>query len=189
MDTPEFRARLRAGAAGAFDQVYAHFHPPLYRYLARLSLDVSLAEELLQEVWLRFADRAHTLPDEIELGAWLFTVARNLYLSQRRREAVRRRWLRATPADASASGSQASPFEALCSSRAQLELEAGLAALPEHQREILILVAIEQLSPSQAARILEIEPAAARKRLMRARQLLAEHLQHERAPRSAKEVT
>jgi RNA polymerase sigma factor (sigma-70 family) len=189
VDPDSLRHRLQAGDPGAFDEVYERYRPGLYRYLARLSQSRELTEELLQEVWIRFADHARSLPAEIELGAWLFTVARNLYRTQRRRQVLSRRWLRELALAWSTRQRPESPFEALAASRMQHQLEVALAALPETYREVVLLVVIEHLTPGQAARVLGVSPEATRQRLARARQLLARALARSDAPEPVGEST
>jgi RNA polymerase sigma-70 factor (ECF subfamily) len=103
------------------------------------------------------------------LRAWLYTVARNLYRSHRRRARLDldllRFWRRASRDQSPAP----SPHEMAVVSQAERQLEAAVAALPLAQREILLLVAVEGFSPSQAAAILRLRPEAARQRLRRAR--------------------
>ena len=74
-------ARLRNGDPAAFDAVHGAFNTRLFNFLARLSRRRDVAEDLLEETWLRFVDRAPRLRDDTRLGPFLFTVARNLYVS------------------------------------------------------------------------------------------------------------
>jgi DNA-directed RNA polymerase specialized sigma24 family protein len=68
---------LPRGDTHAFDQAYARLRAPLYAFLVRLTGRAALAEDLLQETWLRLARSAAALPLETELRPWLFTVSRN----------------------------------------------------------------------------------------------------------------
>jgi RNA polymerase sigma-70 factor (ECF subfamily) len=77
----ELVAQLRTGDAAAFDRVYEEFNARLFSFLARLSRNRDVAEDLLEETWLRFVDRAPKLRPDTTLGPFLFTVARNLHLS------------------------------------------------------------------------------------------------------------
>src|SRR6185369_12964348 len=110
----------------------------------------AIAEELLQETWVRLATHARALARDTNLRAWLYTVARNLYRSHRRRALLDlellRFWRRASREHSPA----ASPHEMAVVSEAERRLEAAVAALPLAQREILLLVAVEEFSPSQA---------------------------------------
>ena len=169
-------ARLRAGDVAAFDQVYEWYRPRLFSFLTRLSGQSAVAEELVQETFLRLARHAPRLEPTTRLAAWLFTVARNLHSSQRRwalldigRLAELRIW-------AKLSGPAPCPFAHASAGETERQLELGLAALPLDQREVLLLVAQEGMTPSEAAWVVGIEPSAARQRLSRARAMLREHL-------------
>src|SRR4051812_30339570 len=74
-------ARLRHGDADAFDEVHAAFNSRLFNFLARLSRRRDVAEDLLEETWLRFVARAPRLRADTQLAPFLFTVARNLHVS------------------------------------------------------------------------------------------------------------
>src|SRR5438128_7281054 len=73
--------RLRQGDADAFDAVYAAFNTRLFTFLVRLSRRRDVAEDLLEETWLRLVKHARRLRADTKLGPWLFTVARNLHVS------------------------------------------------------------------------------------------------------------
>jgi RNA polymerase sigma-70 factor (ECF subfamily) len=75
---PELVGRLIAGDGAAFDAVLDQWHGPLYGWLVRSTGRPEVAEELLQETFLRLARSAPRLAPDTRLGPWLFTVARNL---------------------------------------------------------------------------------------------------------------
>lgn len=175
-------ARLRAGDAAAFDLVYERFNAPLFSFLARLSRRRDVAEDLVEETWLRLVHRSAALQDDTRLGPWLFTVARNLYVSFRRSRLVE---------DSHAGGliglwpfgsPPASPLESLTSSEAEQRIEAALGTLPVACREALLLVGVEGMRPAEAAVVCGITPEAMRQRLSRARALLAARLEEAGAP-------
>jgi hypothetical protein len=70
-------ARLKRGEPAAFDEAFDAYGSRLFSFLVRLSHRWEVAEDLLQETWLRLATRAPLLRDDTRLSAWLFTVARN----------------------------------------------------------------------------------------------------------------
>lgn len=170
----ELLSGLRAADAAAFDALYARYRAPLFSFLMRLSGRRWLAEDLLQDTWLRLAKHAVELPPDTALRPWLFTVARNAFVSYRRwavLDADRLRELGLWPGRASET-----PFELAAANETERALEAGLAALPVAQREVLLLCAVERMEPSEAAAVLGLKPEAVRQRLSRARSMLAEHL-------------
>src|SRR5436309_15785037 len=68
--------RLRRGDADAFDAVHLAFNRLVFTFLVRLSRRRDVAEDLLEETWLRFVKHATRLRADTRLGPWLFTVAR-----------------------------------------------------------------------------------------------------------------
>src|SRR5205814_1201913 len=80
--------RLRQGDADAFDAVHLEFNRLVFTLLVRLSRRRDVAEDLLEETWLRFVKHARRLRADTTLGAWLFTVVRNLHVSYQRSRAL-----------------------------------------------------------------------------------------------------
>ncbi len=142
----ELVARLRRGDAGAFDEIYAWMRPRLWSFLARMTGRRDVADDLAQEVWLRLARNAHKLADDTRLPAWLFAVARNLYVSQwRSAQAARALAGELLPPEAVA----ASPFEAAAESQTAARVERAIAGLPPSYREIVLLCTVEGLGPAK----------------------------------------
>ena len=130
----------------------------------------SVAEDLLEETWLRLVSSGEDLRPDTQLGAWLFTVARNLYVSHCRNRAREQSYT----ADLSLlwpSGLAQSPFDLACLNEFEQRLEAALGVAPIY-REVLLLVAVEGLRPVDAAKVCRISPETLRQRLSRARQLI-----------------
>ncbi len=170
-------ARIRAGDAAAFDIVYAEYNVRLFNFLARLSRRREVAEDLLDETWLRFVDRAAKLRPDTQLGPFLFTVARNLYISYCRSRMLEDAqsaeaiglWPLGSPSP--------SPFDATVANETGRRLDEAIAALPAAHREALLLVAVEGMTPTEAAAICGITPEAMRQRLSRARAVVARQLE------------
>jgi RNA polymerase sigma-70 factor (ECF subfamily) len=166
---------LRRGNPRAFDLVFAAYRPRVFGFLLRLSGRPELAEDLLQETFLRLASHAHRLEPDTRLRPWLFTVARNLFVSYQRWAWVDgdrllelgRRMLGWTPD---------TPHHTAEASESGRRMEAALQTIPAASREVLLLVVLEGMEPSEAAEILGIKPEAARQRLARARAILAASL-------------
>jgi RNA polymerase sigma factor (sigma-70 family) len=166
-------ARLKAGDASAFEAVYEAYRPRLFSFLARLCRRRDLAEDLLDDVWLRLVATAPRLDEDSCLAAWLFTVARNLYASWCRHRALDEGRVSDDEATWSLPAAGESPFESAARSETERRLERGLAGLSARDREVLLLVGLEGLSPSDAAVVLGLPPQVLRKRLQRARERLA----------------
>ncbi len=184
-------AQLRVGDAAAFDRVYAELNTRLFSFLARLSRNRNVAEDLLEETWLRLVDRAPKLRPDTRLGPFLFTVARNLYVSYCRSRMMEDSqtvdmiglWPLGTPPP--------SPLESTMASETARRIEAALAQLPAMYRETLLLVAFEGMRPAEAAAVCGITPEAMRQRLTRARDAISRRLDEhdERVLVALKQVT
>jgi len=168
--------QVREGDRGAFDEVYVRFNARLFGFLARLTRSRDVAEDLLEETWLRFVAHAERLDADTRLGPWLFTVARNLHLSYCRSRAFEETgWgdgIGLWP-----SSTRESPFEQTAGSELERRLEVALASLPVAFREVLLLVGVEGMRPSEAAVVCGVSPETLRQRLKRARDLLAARLE------------
>ncbi len=165
---------LRRLDAETVDAVVTEYAPRLNAFLRRLGASASIAEELVQETLVRLVQHAPRLRDDTRVGAWVFTVARNLWRSHRRWA-----WLDGTRLLELASGPRPltpTPADNLDVARAQKRLTAAVSALPEPQREVFLLVVGEGLDPIDVAAILGLSPDATRQRLARARRTLEEAL-------------
>jgi RNA polymerase sigma-70 factor (ECF subfamily) len=175
-------ARLRRRDGAAFDAVHDAFNARLFNFLARLSGSRAVAEDLLEETWLRLVARAPRLRPDTRLAPWLFTVARNLYISYRRSRALEDSHAAGLMALWPAGSPVPSPFEWTAAHEIERRIEQALRDLPVSCREALLLVAIEGQSPAEAAAICGISPEAMRQRLSRARAMLAKKLDGSGAP-------
>lgn len=178
-------ARLRAGDCAALDAVYDRFNTPLFNFLARMARRRDVAEDLLEETWVRLIARAPELRTDTRLGPWLFTVARNLYVSHRRSRALEDSHAAGLTGGWSSPSPEPSPFESAAATEAERRIEAALGELPVLYRETLLLVGVEGMRPAEAAEVCGITPEAMRQRLSRARALMARHLEEFHGPRLA----
>lgn len=165
-------ARLGDKDPDAFDAVHAAFNARLFNFLGRLCRRRDLAEDLLEETWLRLVAHAGRLEPDTRLGPWLFTVARHLHVSYCRSRAIEDsrgpNLLGLWPYHPAG----ASPFEEAARNELERRIERALAALPAQSREVLLLVGVQGLEPSEAAIVCGVTPEAVRQRLSRARAML-----------------
>lgn len=175
-------ALLRRRDPRGFDQAYASYGARLYSFLGRLlgSDQRHLADDLLQQTFLRLAEHGPDLRADSDLRAWLFTVARNAFLGHLR--STKR--LREHPGLA-----LVADYSADAEARLLLgDVEQALARLKLEDRELLLLVGVEGLEPLAVSRMLDVEPATLRKRLARARQRLLSELERAAKAGTGKEA-
>jgi RNA polymerase sigma-70 factor (ECF subfamily) len=164
--------RLRQGDAGAFDEVFRLHERGLYAFLRRLTRDDAVALELTQETWLKLASEAPWLRDDTVLRAWLFTVARNFFLSHRRWSLLDGSRLTELFSWTKGHVDERTPEAGAQASQEQRRLARAFEGLSLKDREVLALVAGEGLEPQDAAAVAGIKPEAFRQRLSRARERL-----------------
>jgi len=155
------------GRPDAFVEVAQRHEAAVHAFLARRA-GRQAADDLLGEVWVRaFAARGGYDPARTDARPWLYGIARNV---------LRAHWsARLAPAGAAADV-PADPWddvvERLDSAAAVQGLVSALRALPGPERDVLLLVAWEQLTPAEAAAVLGVPQGTARSRLHRARAAL-----------------
>ena len=173
--------RLRRGDADAFDAVHLAYNRLVFTFLVRLSRRRDVAEDLLEETWLRFVKHARRLRADSRLGPWLFTVARNLHVSYQRSRALEDSAAASLMALWPINLARASPFEAAAASELERRIERALAGMPAASREVLLLVGVAGLDHSDAADVCGVTPEALRQRLHRARETLSKALERDSA--------
>jgi RNA polymerase sigma-70 factor (ECF subfamily) len=169
--------RLGDGDAAAFDAVYGEYRARLYSFLVRLSRRREVAEDLLEETWLRLVEHAGRLKPDTQLGPWLFTVARNLYFSYCRSRTVEDERVAGLMGLWSTAVARPSPFEEAAAAELERRVEQALTVMPLHYREVLLLSLVEEMTPAEMAIVCGVTPEALRQRLLRARAMLARELE------------
>jgi len=150
------------GPEARFRRVFAHLQPVADYAARRGSSDPeAIAAETMAIAWRRL-DR---VPVD-DPRPWLFVTARNLLMAERRKSSRRSQADRAL----------ARPDAVPAVESADPAVTRALRALPERDREALLLVAWEDLTPARAAEALGIAPVAFRVRLLRARRRFARSL-------------
>jgi len=137
--------RFQGGDAGAFELLMRRHRGPTFTFLSRLTGDRPLAEDLLQETWLRVIGAAPRWEARARFRTWLYTVARNLAADEARRRALRR----SAPLDGPGPDGQPpldrladpgpGPEDGAADAQLRPRLLAAVAALPEEQREVFVL--------------------------------------------------
>lgn len=144
--------------------------PALRRYARALLRDPVQADDLVQDCLERAVAKRGTWRRPGNLRAWLFTIMHNLHANQMRGLARQPASLSLDQApEPSASARQ---VESVAASEAL----AAFAQLSEDQREVLLLVAVEQLRYREVAEVLDLPLGTVMSRLGRAREILRQAL-------------
>lgn len=146
--------------------------PHLRRFAVSLLRNRYQADDLVQDCLVRALTKKHLFRTGTNLRSWLFTVMHNLFIDHQRHANDRRL------ADVSLDALDRVGVQPRQGHRLVLkELETALAALPDQQRSVLLLVALEGYSYQEAAMMTRVPIGTVRSRVSRARGLLREKLQ------------
>ena len=167
-------------AEARFSRLYRDHEREILRYALRRSAEPEDAADVVAETFLVAWRRLGEVPVDEGARLWLYATARRVLanhkrgskrrtrLAERLREELRRQLPLRPAAD-----------------RPVLD---ALAAMTDADRELLMLVGMEELSPSEAARVLGISTMAARTRLHRARRRLRARLAEHPEERQPSEI-
>ena len=152
-----------------FAVLFDRHAPHIYRYLARRA-GRQAADDLVAETFLAaFARRDRYDLAHADARPWLYGIATNL-VGQHRRDLARQYRIRqAAPAEAEVPGHADRVAADVTAQSMRPLLDAALAALPAGDRDVLLLIAWEQLTYQEVSRALGIPVGTVRSRLHRAR--------------------
>lgn len=186
MTDDELMARFRRGDMGAFEEIYERYSRLVFHVCRLLLGDAGLAEEAMQETFLRVARGVGEYRGEGKFKAWVMTLCRNCCLTQAKYKRARQ-VESAERVGADAAGSRVPirlwPGE-VAETREQVDLvERGLAELPPRQREAVLLYAVDGLGYREVAEVMEIPMNTVKTLIFRARASLTEFLDHKNGER------
>lgn len=144
--------------------------PHLRRYSRALLGDRALAEDLVQDTLERAWSRFHMWREGSNLRTWLFTIMHNLHANLARNASRR-------PQSATIDDDFTLPVRPVQEDQMEVAaIETALARLPLEQRQVVLLVGMEEMSYQEAAASLEIPVGTVMSRLHRGRERLREAL-------------
>jgi RNA polymerase sigma-70 factor (ECF subfamily) len=146
----------------------------LFRVAHSVLRNPAEAEDAVQDTFVRVLQHRRALPDVRDLRVWLVRITWNLALDRRRR--IRPDQIDATFAASLVAVHQPAD-EALHQSQRMAAVLRELERLPKAERQVLLLSALEELSTTEIAQILQRSDSAVRALLHRARTRLRERLE------------
>ena len=154
-----------------YEQLVKHYHADVYRYGYWLCKDADIAQDLVQETFLRAWKSLDSLLDANAAKAWLITILRRE--NARRFERKQFAFDDDTEQDSLPDNEQTSAEQNIDNAK----LREHLAALPEEYREPLVLQALGGFSSDDIANLLQLNVNTVNTRLFRARKLLRNSLE------------
>src|SRR5258706_6200709 len=165
-------AALRGYATGddsAYARLYAVLKPSLYRYFLRAPRNGAMAEDLLQQTFLRIHQARDRFQPDTDANPWVFSIARRLLIDEYRRQ--HRGFLRPAGLNPEPAlwADEMPADEAIHRMRMVERVDEHLRKLPDGQRRAYELVAKEGYPPREAACQLGTTVNAIKVRLHRVR--------------------
>lgn len=139
--------------------------PRLRRYARAMLGDRAAADDLVQDTLERAWSRSGQWRPGSDLRAWLFGIMHNLRVDQLRRAGIATLSFDDEHIDVPTRATQADLLEVR-------DLDAAMALLPEEQRSVLLLIALEEMSYQEVAATLGIPIGTVMSRLARGRERL-----------------
>ena len=156
---------FQRGSREAFEELFARYREPLYRFFRRRLENTQRAEDLTQEAFVAVIQATERYEPRARMKTYLYGIALNLLRAERREQAKKH------------SAEILCEPSATSSSDAEIWVRDALRKLGSTEREILMLREYEQLSYSEIAGIFRLPVNTVRSRLFRARMALKEHLE------------
>jgi RNA polymerase sigma factor (sigma-70 family) len=156
---------VRAGSESAFETIVERYRRALMRYVSRL-LPPERAEDVVQQAFVNAYEAMHRDSAELNLRPWLYRIAHNTALN-----ALRDRGLRHDELDERLDGVER-PDQSLERRQGLRDVLVAVQALPERQRDAILLRELEGRSYEEIALALGVTDGAVRQLLNRARNSL-----------------
>jgi RNA polymerase sigma-70 factor (ECF subfamily) len=180
-------AGLKRQDTGLLDGLIVLYQHRLMRYLLYLTGNREMAEDLFQEVWMRVLVRGAQFNGKARFSTWLFTIARNLVIDQRRKrtvssldEMLEHKGEDDRPMSFEIGGSEPSPFDHSANLEDRERIARALMELDTLYREVLVLRFQEDLSLKEIAKVTKSPLSTVKSRLYRGLDAFKPVLEHYR---------
>lgn len=166
----ELVKRTAKGDEACFREVLSRHQGVVYGYARRMLGEDAMAEDVAQEVFLRFYRNAHKFRYAGNLRGYLLRISRNLCIDHLRKREVR------LVDSAQEPVTHETPLAKLESKRAVEAMDSALAGLPANQRSAVVLRHGQGLSYAEIASVMETSVSAVESLLVRARRTLRDSM-------------
>lgn len=154
------------------EQAWEAFHEPLHQFIRRRVGDEATAEDLLQEVFLKIHQYGGSLRDARRLESWIYQITRNIVIDHYR---SRNPPMTSLDAQEVLDLPEELPDDDIVSELLPC-VRAMVLALPEQDRQALILTEYQGLTQKELGERLGLSFSGAKSRVQRAREKLKQEL-------------
>ena len=179
-DDNRLLSQLRERSPAAFQELFETYSDKLFRLAAGILKNDDDAEDIVQEVFIRFFETLDRFEGRSTIGTWLYRVAYNASIDRLRKDKsipeAEFDDLEKLPLPQNLTAWPDTAHFAFEQQELQTQLNAAIQSLPDAMRMTFLLRDVEELSTHETAGILNISPGAVKVRLHRARLLMRESL-------------
>ncbi len=162
----------------AFEALYDRYQKRLFHFILRFVRERALAEDILQETFLRLLKGKRRFRKDSRFSTYLFTIARNLCLDTLKSWEKRHVFTSQENNIERTTDKSKGPDKLLEETEMGKIIQNAIQSLPPDQREVLILSKYSGLSYDGIARIVESSPAAVKQKAYRAMLSLKQKLKN-----------
>ncbi len=173
----ELIRRAKAGDGRAVEQLIRQHQRSVYAFALRLSGRPEIAEDVVQEAFLRVLRNLDRFDNRFRFSTWLFTIAKRLYVNilQKHAPAYDSESMRSWQADGLSPGSQSARSESIDNARGLID--DALANLTIQQREIVLLFHQQNWSVADIAEHYRMPEGTVKSHLHRARKRMRSYIE------------
>src|SRR5579863_2594973 len=180
VESPVHEEARRRAQEEALEALVDQYATTLYRVAFSVLRNQSDAEDAVQEVFVRVLRHRDTLGDIRDHRVWLIRIVWNIVLDRKRRAKTRPETDDVAELARVLPSTGLSAEERAAAAEHHAHVLGCVEMLPAKEREVLLLSAFDELSSVEIASVLGITESSVRSRLFRARNLMADLLDHER---------
>ena len=163
-------AELQRGSDRALAAVYQEFSQGVFAYCLKILADRQLAEDVVQETFLKVRQHAQSIQRNESFRSWIFRIARNEALMQLRK----RRW-NGQVEDESVWNEETPHQQFVALERSEI-VNRLLDSLKHEYREVLVLLVYEDMSYAEIAAVTGATESSVKSRIFRARKEMIEKM-------------
>ena len=156
---------VREGDIGQLGTLFERYSGVLFNFFVRMTGNSHVSEDLVQDVFFRILKYRHTYRDQSRFSTWMYQIARNACMDDRRKK---RHEVELIDEECCEASSTPLPGEDLERSQEFRLLRSALAQLTADKREVLVLSRFQNLKYEQIAEILACDVGAIKVRVYRA---------------------
>jgi len=166
----ELITELQRGSDSALAAVYQEFNQGVFAYCMKILADRQLAEDVVQETFLKVREHAQSIQRIESFRSWVFRIARNEALMQ-----LRKRRSNGQIEDESV-WSEETPHQQFVALERSEIVNRLLGSLKHEYREVLLLLVYENMSYAEIASVTGATESSVKSRIFRARKEMIEKL-------------